>query len=419
MMRKKWVSTLLFCVITLCCNAQTEGYKFYTQLDTVKTSGFYNIELTPAITAYLKTDYSDLRIVNDSGKWVPHRLRVPATERCVIAIEWDMKILKKTNTALTTEIIIQNNEAAIKELRLIVKNTSAERYCTLTGSDNLQNWFSINDSVLLRPNATDNKLESFFEINFPSSDYKYFKLLINNKDKEAINILRVRSSSSSNAKVARLPEYASFENPQVAIFQKDSANTSFLKLTQKEAYHFDKISIKLSSAKYFYRTVKMYLPIDANSSFTKPGTIHKSFIISNNSNLEFDVPLTNAKQFYLLVHNEDNLPLKVAECKTWNNMHLATAYLEKGNNYKLILGNESAVLPNYDLTKLNINIPDSTAVLPIGTISAFKETFITVKPPKNNNWILWAAIIGVLIVLLLFTKKMITEVNKRKQDDSL
>jgi hypothetical protein len=40
------------------------------------------------------------------------------------------------------------------------------------------------------------------------------------------------------------------------------------------------------------------------------------------------------------------------------------------------------------------------------------------KPPvvteKNNNWIFWVAIGTALLILLFFTYKMLTEVDKRK-----
>ncbi len=103
MMRKKWSSLLLFCYLSFCCTAQTAGYKFYAPLDSVKTAGFYNIEITPELSAHLKTDYSDLRIVNDSGKWVPHLLRIPANEIVIDAIQWEMKIIKNNNSSVATD----------------------------------------------------------------------------------------------------------------------------------------------------------------------------------------------------------------------------------------------------------------------------------------------------------------------------
>ena len=145
----------------------------------------------------------------------------------------------------------------------------------------------------------------------------------------------------------------------------------------------------------------------------------QSFAISNNSTLQFKVPLGNASIFYLLIHNEDNLPLTVNAIKTYNSSGFVTSYLEKGNHYTLILQNASAIIPNYDLSRLNPKITDSVPFLTAGKIIPAEENNIIAAPAKNNNWILWVAITTALLILLLFTKKMITEVNKRKQDDSV
>ena len=52
-------------------------------------------------------------------------------------------------------------------------------------------------------------------------------------------------------------------------------------------------------------------------------------------------------------------------------------------------------------------------------INPFEQKQVVVTPVKNNKWILWGAIIAVLFILLLFTQKMVKEVNKRKEHDSI
>jgi flagellar biosynthesis/type III secretory pathway M-ring protein FliF/YscJ len=81
--------------------------------------------------------------------------------------------------------------------------------------------------------------------------------------------------------------------------------------------------------------------------------------------------------------------------------------------------NASATEPNYDLTSINIKFSDSTPLLSFKNIIAFKEKPTVASPQKNNSWILWVSLIAVLFVLLLFTQKMVKEVNKRKEHDSI
>jgi len=411
-MKKKWIDLLLFSFITVSCAAQADGYKFYSPLDSVKTSNFYNIELTPELSAHMKTDYSDIRIINGSNKWVPHLLHAPFYEQAVDAVTWNLKSSIIENTGTNTVVIIESRQAISSNIGLNITNTAAERFCTLSGSDDKKSWFVINDSIILNPVAVANKTENIFSINFPPNSYKFYKLIIHNNGKDPFNIKDVVENAPGSP-VKNEPVRLN-ENPAVTIQQKDSGKISYIKITQQLAYQFDNISLHLTGVKFYNRRVDLYIPYPGNHSFSNPGQLLQSFTVSNNSTLQFTLPLTKALVFYLLINNEDNLPLTVSEVKTSCSNHYITAYLETGNNYRLIMDNEAATLPNYDLAKLNSKIPDSISFLQFGKISAFTENKTAVTAVKNNKWILWVAITAALLILLFFTYKMIKEVDKRK-----
>ena len=205
-----------------------------------------------------------------------------------------------------------------------------------------------------QPESTVNS----FQINFPSNNYNFFKVVIDNRNKDPFDIKdAMTATSTSSMMINARPKLLS--NPQTTIDQKDSANVSYIKITQQEPYHFDEINMKITGVKYFSRKVDFYIPSTGNYSFSNPGHLLQSFTISNNSTLEFRIPATNAPVFYLLINNEDNLPLKITEVNTVADYRYITAYLEKGNNYKLIMGNENATKPNYDLTNINTKLSDS------------------------------------------------------------
>ena len=411
-MKKKWINLLLFSLITFYATAQTDGYKFYSQLDSVKTPGFYNIELTPELNAHLKTDYSDLRIINDSGKWIPHILHVPAKERNVDAVIYDLKFTKNENSKVNTTLVIENGQNIISNIGLIIGNTAAERFCTLSGSYDKKNWFVINDSILINPVPAEKATENIFNINFPPAHYKFFKLVIGNKNKDPFDIKGVVQNSGGYT-IAD-PQFKLIETPVTIVQQKDSGKISYIKIKQKQPFHFDNVSLLVSGVKYYYRNAGLYIPYSGDHSFSNPGHLIQSFTISNNSTLQFQVPLTKASVFYILINNEDNLPVTVKEVKTGFNERYITAYLDNNVNYKLIMDNNDAVLPNYDLSKLNTKINDSIPFLLFGKIIPTKENALAATPPENNKWILWISIAAALIILLFFTTKMLREVDKRK-----
>ncbi len=413
-MKKKLFNVIACCCLLTCCKAQVAGYKYYSQLDSVKTSGFYTIGLTPELTAHLKTDYSDIRIVNEAGKWVPHILRFPSAETGFFPLT--ISILKKETTGSFTELIIKNNFVFLSEFDMLLKNTAASRVAKVSGSDDLAEWFVIEDSVMLNPlNSSDTGMTKY-HVEFPACNYKFFKVTIDNKANDPVNII----SASVNLNLTfQQVNYDVSQNLACAVQQTDSGKISYLKITQQQAFHFENISLRLSGVKYFYRKVDMFVPAKDNSSFADPGMLYQSFYVSNNSALTFKVPLTNAKVFYLFIHNEDNLPVKVDEVNTSYRTRWLTAYLGKDTPYRLILDNPSAIPASYDLSRLNTAIPDSISFLNFGKIIAFKEIKPADAVAKNKEWLLWLAIIAALFILLFFTRKMIREVDKRKQHDHL
>jgi hypothetical protein len=164
----------------------------------------------------------------------------------------------------------------------------------------------------------------------------------------------------------------------------------------------------------------VFSPTDAKHSFSNPGQLVETFTISNNSNLSFRLPIINDSIFYILINNEDNLPLKVMEVTTSFNEHFIKAYLEKGDYYRLIMGNENATLPNYDITKLNLTLIDTAIFIRQNNVVAFpKQEIKENKKETNNKWIIWTALIAGLFILLLLTKKMIKEVDKKTTNDTL
>ena len=420
MMKKRLINIFICCIISYASFAQVEGYKFYALLDTVKKSGFYNIALAPAINANLKTDYSDVRIVNAANKWVPHILHTPKYAYGDILIKADLKYTITENNKSNTNILISSAKVDRNNIGLIMNNTSAERYCKLSGSDDNKNWFVINDSILIDPESNEENSETDFRIDFPKCNYLFYKISIINNNKDPFKIKAVVYNTTGTA-VSKI-KINETKNLNTVVFQKDTAKISYIKVTQQKAFHFDALNLKLNGSTYFSRKVELYVPDKGiANSFANMGELVKSFTVSNNSALKTDFLVQASKVFYLLIYNDDNLPLTVNTVSTIISEHYITSYLEKGQVYKLILGNEMATLPNYDLEETFPTMKDTLPLLAAKEIIAFKENIVAPNDlPKNNNkWIIWTALITGLFILLFLTIKMMKEVNKKTNNDTI
>jgi hypothetical protein len=232
-----------------------------------------------------------------------------------------------------------------------------------------------------------------------------------------VEILEVASLQ----KVFKEQEEERQDNGAASLIQKDSAGISYVKVSREEAFHFDEIRLKTGSVKYFNRKIDLYIPDMPEHSNSNPGRLLKSWTISNNNTLILQAGQNcNAKVFYLLIHNDDNLPLKVLAVNTTTEYKYLVSYLDSGQHYRLVLGNPGATNPQYDLDALKNAFETTIPALGFGKLIRVDEPpVIKAADPKNNKWMLWLVIGVVLVVLLIFTGKMIKEISKRKQDDHL
>ncbi|MEP7144660.1 MAG: hypothetical protein ABI707_17390, partial [Ferruginibacter sp.] len=55
--------------------AFAQQFNYTAELDTVASTGFYAITISPQLSAYIKTDLADIRIADKNKQWVPHILQ--------------------------------------------------------------------------------------------------------------------------------------------------------------------------------------------------------------------------------------------------------------------------------------------------------------------------------------------------------
>jgi len=414
-MKKKLFSFCIAMTATACLFAQTDGYRYAAAIDTISKDGFYNIVLTPEINAHVKKDYSDLRIVNDSGVWIPYLVRIPNSEFTFEDVFWERKIIRKTINSQLTELIIEGSAKPTSNLIINIKNAAVDRYCTLTGSDNMTDWFIINDSINIKPEATLKENISSFKISFPPVAYRYFKVSINNVAKEPLNILSASISGTVDGTGVPI-NHPDMENPACIIHQKDSAKSSFIQVTQKAHYHFETIALKVSGAKYFNRSASVYIPLSGNHSFSNPGSLLTTITISNNSTLAYNIPVCNADTFYVVIQNDDNPPLYVEQVKTLVNYKVATAYLDASKKYRLLLDNNKATTANFDLQLKDIANKETVPAVNIGKIELINQEQNKTPDKTDNSFaMLWIMIALGAVVLGFFTYRLVKELNNKKE----
>jgi hypothetical protein len=402
MYRHKTILLLLtFCILSHLLPAQE--FKVKAALDTVAIPGFYKIPVLPELTAYTKADLSDLRIKDNNNKQVPFIIRqslpiIPA------GAFLEFPILKTTTDSLTTTIELACPvKTGNDHLSLIIANNAVERYISISGSNNRQQWFIIDEHIHLSSSGQDASGSFVQSVYFPFSRYPYYKIVINNALTDPLNISKAgiyTSKINSGTQHFR-------ENPPVSFAQKDSSNgLSYITIYQKDAYLLDRVVMNLDGPKYYKRTAHIYY-------LTGKGIRNyiKSFEMNSGQLPVVSTGPVKAKSLLIEIENNDNPPLKVQAIKTEQSSKDVVAFLEKGKTYFILAGNESVKAPQYDLLQFRDSIPNQLTSLSYNNL---QPTEVTVQRKEIFNWSnwLWPAIIITLLALGFLTYKLLADMKR-------
>lgn len=407
MQRKRnsiWALSLL-----LSCCAQAQQFRHSCVLNAVKETGFYSIAVSPQLSAYIKTDLSDIRISDEKGQWIPHIINSPDYNKKNDAIYFALPIIKKESANSKTVLIVHNpGIEKISHLYFTTKNTSASRFAALSGSDDNKTWFSIADSLLLRKPElfADNKVA--LNITFPLVNYAYFRLTIDDGKKdplniqEALNYGRVLPDSIQDFVI----------NPKARFQQTDSTGFSLIRIDNGNNFHFSKLDIHISSPRYFERRARLYISHAGNIHSLLQSSPVADFLLSSGNYKGYEVPLLKDSVFYLLVENNDNPPVRIEAISTEQENKEIIAWLEKGKNYQLMFDDLNGVAAKYDLRQFQSLIPKSIQTLKTGDIKIISTNSIISQSKKNIGWWIWPTILSVIILLGYLTWSLTKDMKK-------
>jgi len=95
------------------------------------------------------------------------------------------------------------------------------------------------------------------------------------------------------------------------------------------------------------------------------------------------------------------------------NYHVASVYLSKSKQYKLLLGNSTATAANYDISLKTI-LANGAPIATIGKIVSLQKPTATAPPKDNSKKLIWIVIAIAAVVLTFFTYRLVTDMNKSK-----
>jgi hypothetical protein len=405
----KVLLTLLILLANSTCLLAQQTFKHKADIGKVDTSAFYRISLPLVVLAKSNADLTDIRILNQSGKFVPYIFgnQLPVKEQQSFMVFPQISIAKQPDT-ITTFVAENKDRLTINQLNLKLRNTSVDRIVNLAGSDDLTNWYAIKENILLSKAGEEGSTGGIYEqlLNFPASTYRYFKIQVNNNRKDPVAILQAGVYQMQMVK----PVYT--ELTGIKFIQKDSAKVSRIVITFNEAYPVNKLRLTVAGAKYYKRAISIY-SIDG-----KKRSLLGNTEISSVGNNELFVS-AKTKKIMLEIANEDNPPLNISAIIAYQLDQTLIAYLDKNDSYQLLFGDTVAKTQVYDLQFFADSLQRNLPVIKVGDAGnnpLFQHKMVAARQ-HIPTWLIWIAIIAVVSLLTFLTLKMTKEVGERKKQE--
>lgn len=370
-------------------------YSHTAQLQKVAATGFYSITITPEMSAHLLTSLNDFRITDESGQQVPY-VQQTAQQTTTASYLRKFRIIENsTGDTGTTHLVIENTAGNINFLLLVIRNAAVSRTAKISGSDNGKTWFAIAENMALQPQPVMEKDRYLFGLSFPTSSYKYLQLAIINGKNDPLNIVDAGELIATTNKKTM----AYLENPPFTFKQNDSSDRySYIKVSQQAPYHINRLSLQFAGPKFYKRQLDL---------LTAHGTYQ--FELSSDTILPFYLPTLQDNAFLIKIYNGDNPPLKLTSAQSAQEEKHVVAFLEAGKQYTLLLGDNKAPAPEYDLANFKNSIPANPPSVLATSVMAVDTT-----PHSNSrSAILWTIIAAVLLVLGWFTWRLTKEVSNK------
>lgn len=400
----KWFYIVCCCFLVYTSKAQSHQFK--APLQGVSKSGFYKITITPVLASYLNHDYSDLRIVDEKNQPVPFVIKddIPAFNTAEIK---KLSIVKNQlsdsgNTIIIVEKkTIQGMPNTIDNVLLVIKNTQVKRLANISGSNDGKQWYIIKEAIAINENAILNSTTQFGAfINFTTSDFKFFKININNQFADPLKIDEVGTYINETK-----PSQNRYQQGNTISFtQVDSSNhKSYITLHLNNKLHIDFLRFDITYPKFFKRTTEIFLQ---NNNFKNTNT---NIVLDAATNNQFILDNIFTQHISLVINNDDNPPLKINSIYVAQKKEAAYTYLNNNHNYSLLLKDSTASFPNFDIENFIDSIPTKVESIEFNNIEPIAQL-------KNNKigskyW-LWPAIITALLMLSLLSYKLLNDIKK-------
>lgn len=399
----------ILAVLSILSIHQLSAQDWYkANVDSIKESGYVNIELSNEILAVSKKyDFLDIRIKDNTDKEIPYFVRSQNPVQEISQFVAYPFIQNNAKDSINTVIIENEGEQEIDRLWIIIRNADVNKYARLRGSNDLKQWYIVKqrDNITYSRFKQDSSSE-VLTLDFPKGNYKYYEITLTNDQGSPLDVQKVGSITNSNI-------YAQLSDIDLGRFVvKDSTDKKTYITFPNQAYNYsiNRLQFYVNSKANYLRDLRIEVPNHA-----------LNFELSSKSdNIFFIDDIHLSTKGVIIINNGDNPPLTIDSIKAYGLKRYLCAYLEKGKEYTITVKEADGELrPAYDIAHFQNDIPNNLPIIKTADIQKIAGEYQ--QPTEREKiWIeqpivMWSIIIIVGLLLMVICYKMIKEMNKKKE----
>ena len=369
-------------------------------LPPIAQDGYHTIVLSPEVVGRSQADLGDLRLLDSLGHEVPYLLEFePAMhERTWIHT---YTLLRNERVNKHTIVEIQADSAAtVDELQLRIRNAMVSKRAHITGSDDRENWYMIQDECL-SVGEGDGATSVLRFVDLPLSDYRYYRIVLNDSLTAPVQVLDLGHSARARSEGRYTPVIA------LTFTRVEDRSTSRIALFGTSPFKADRLTFTIQSDGPYARQGSFLAHVFPEV----PGRLHKrstmreeslgGFTLASYGRGTINGPGSITDTLWITIENQSDRPLEISGIRAFQLEHRLIAKLRSRMRYTITTGDAKARSPRYDLEQFRDSIPASLALLDMPAMVA--APMIAAPRPMIDPsalW-LWAAIIilGLLIAI--------------------
>lgn len=405
----KVILLLLIAMMPILTFAQWGAYHVLQPLIGVNST-WHSVSLDKKIWEYAHSDGRDIRII---GVKDGDTIEVPYLWHSSDIMEpLALQVFNTTKHGDKYFYTVQvPDERWLQALNLYTEQQNFEWTVTLEGSHNQAEWYSILDNYRLIGIENEYTSYQYTLLPFPKMQYRFYRIGIRTKDNPKINKV------TTNATDAAIPNLEKLPIKKLELTKATSKGMQSFMVQLQQPGRLYQLQLQLKDTLDYYRPITIAYAYDTVLSQGDTTLLFRNIangMLSSRDTAPILLDNVKASVLKISIHNGANLPLTLADVTVFGLVStISVRFPDLSYAYYICYGNKLAEAPSYDIVKFDNKIPSNLTILSLGDPIVNAELQAVNTPLIENSIWMWIVIAVIIVVILLFTIKMMRKIPEQ------